>query len=317
MKTATKVKVIVALAIVILIAAVVNFFVIAPKRALTKAQAQFDQQVKTKWTKVLDAHDLLVKNCDSKEQFRNYCYANYKVAKNLKDFSVDQKYAEKFKPAVEEFADEVIYPAEDLFNSMSEPIVSDTSQMKDFIAKTTQLETKLIRYQNDHKELAQVVPNAEIFKNKIKKFYALPENRPSTQVIVLHEYPDWVVSEPQRAAYNTMGNVARRYFAERTRLNHQLNWQYGKQNPSYFAYSDVLSILASAISIRQGLYREVKNIESIQGMSSLAYRLEEMLENSYSGLRALYDNQDYSTFNYLNQKNNAIASRIRRQFGIR
>jgi hypothetical protein len=100
-------------------------------------------------------------------------------------------------------------------------------------------------------------------------------------------------------------------------LNRQLNWSYGKQYQSYFGNSDVQMVLIRAINLRQSLYDQVQSAMQVEGMSVLGRRLEQMLINSITGLRALYNSQDYSTFNSYNQNNNAISASIRQQFGIR
>jgi ABC-type transporter MlaC component len=52
-------------------------------------------------------------------------------------------------------------------------------------------------------------------------------------------------------------------------------------------------------------------------MTELADKLETMLRNSYQGLLALYNNQDYNTFKQLNNQNDQISRYVRTVFGVR
>lgn len=309
------------IAIFILIAVVGSFAgfhyykVDQAKQEMQVAQADLDKQFASRWQKVIDSYDLLSKNCGSKASYKEFCYSHYKVIKGLGQFEVDPKYAKDFQPQVEAFGYKVIDPATTLFNLMSNPIVGDPDQLKDIVTKAGDLETIMMQYWNNHRELTPVPQKTKDLKPLLAKIYTPKPAAP--KVVVVYAYPNWVRTDVQRQAFSSMRDIASRYSIARKTLNRQLNWSYGSSNPAYFANSDVRAILYSAIELRKGLFAEVQETKSVEGMSDLCRQLETMLKNSYQGLVALYDNQDYSTFHTLSSQNDAISKYVRQTFGIR
>lgn len=286
------------------------------EQAMKLAQADIDKQFADRWQTVIQSYDMLFKSCSSKLEYKDFCRSHYKSISELVKFEVDPKFAGALQPQVEVFADKVIYPAKDLFNLMSDPITADPEQPKDITRKAKELEANMSQYWETHRQLEPVSRKAKDLKVLLNKIYQVkpPE---ATKIVIVNTYPDWVTTNVQRQAFSSMRNIASRYFAARASLNRQLNWTYGRNNSSYFGYSDVRTVLAQAIELRRNLFAEVQDAKKVEGMSELADKLETMLRNSYQGLLGLYNDQDYRTFKQLNNENDQISRYVRQVFGIR
>lgn len=289
---------------------------------LNQSHEKFHAQLREKWERVMSSYDLACKNLGDKSAYKAYAYDKYKGMKTIQNFDVDPSCVEAAKPEIKLFGEVVVYPSQDLYDAMTQDISGSGDQWRDIKRTITEYEKDLDRYWADHYSEYQLVPvpkRADEIIGKLAKYYVpKPASQPATKVVVVSAYPSWINNAAQKQGYDSMSQLVSRYFAARLNLSRRLNWTKAKQDPrSYFSYSDVRAILQSEMDIRRQMYNEVQSVKQIEGMSELGSQLETMLQNSFEGLKALYERGDYSSFKSYNNANDAISASIRKTFGIR